>query len=101
VRRTYVGALVDPLQQQSLCAGKTFARSKVQALRFETSAFGERQVRIYPRDLRDSLQHKWTDGETCTLPPAASVRFKTLFNEDKTFPVSAVMQIQLPWTTAP
>jgi hypothetical protein len=99
-RRTYVGSLVGELSNQDLCAGKRFLKAKTQSLRFETSPFNDRQVRVYPRNSVDDTQHKWKAPEACRAPDGSpTIRLKTLDGTEKTFSVSDVMQIQMPWST--
>ena len=93
-----VGSLVGELSNQELCAGKKFFKAQTQSLRFETSPFNDRQVRVYPRNLPDDPRHKWKAAESCRATDGnPTIRLKTLDGTEKTFNVSDVMQIQLPW----
>jgi hypothetical protein len=105
VRRTFVGRLLTPLEKLGICAGNSFSEGAVHAIRLEDppaeGPSGERTLLIYYRNKMDQgIQRRLIMTRRCR--PQGELRIRTLTQgdkkeEDKTFPLSMVTQIQLKW----
>lgn len=98
VRRTYVGRLLTPLRELTLCVGQGgFQEAGVHAIRLgEPDDDGERRLLIYYRKQIDP-RTKQRLIQRLLCRPEGELRIRTLIHGDKTFPLSEVTQIQLRW----
>ncbi|HSK78473.1 MAG TPA: S8 family serine peptidase, partial [Thermoanaerobaculia bacterium] len=98
VRRTYVGKLLTPLRElEFFCDGPTFSEARVHAIRLgEPVDDGERQLLVYYRERMDNRTNRRLI-QSFSCRPEGELRIRTLMHGEKTFPLSEVTQIQLPW----
>jgi len=102
VRKTYVGKLLDPLQKLNICSGYFFSESQVQAIRLDGDNGPERRVRVFKKNDFDSQSGRRRVVEVGGCRPTGDLRMNVLVAGQlvagqKTFPLSSVTEIQLPW----
>lgn len=99
VRRTYVGKLLTPLHELTLCTGVGFQEAAVQAIRLgEPNDAQERSLLIYYRAKRSKpSQRRLIEALGLPCKPQGVLRLRTLTQGNKTFPLSEVTEIQLQW----
>jgi subtilase family protein len=101
VRRTYVGRLLTPLSDLTLCAGRRFQEAGVHAIRLgEPADDGERKLLVYYRERIDQrTKRRLIEQVPCR--PEGNLRISTLLHGEKIFPLAQVTQIQLRWLLGP
>jgi subtilisin family serine protease len=97
VRTTYVGKLLQPLQDLKICGGYSFRESQVQAIRLDAAPGSERNARVFKKNDFDPLTGRRRIVEIGGCRPEGELRIDSLIAGPKTFPLSSVTQIQLPW----
>ena len=100
VRRTYVGKLRERLQDLTICKGWPFFEGRVQAVRLDNDG-RDRTARVYLKNDYEvtggplSGRRKIQEVRSCRSE--GQLHFDALLAGQKTFPLSTITQIQLPW----
>ncbi|WP_083930276.1 S8 family serine peptidase [Methylovulum miyakonense] len=95
IRRTYVGKLTQPLNNLNLCT-VPLSGTAIQAIRLgDPKPNGERELRIFPKQKNPNTRLR--RAYTLQCKPEGEIKLESLLKGEKTFPISMVTQIQLPW----
>ena len=98
VRRTYVGKLSQLFKTLSFCQGHPFTENSYHAIRIgEPGPSGGRTVTLYPRAVDNVTQNRVPSDFSTQCKPSGELRMKTIFGEDKIFPLSRVTHVQATW----
>jgi hypothetical protein len=94
VRRTFVGDLITPLEQLSLC-GTSITPTEFQALRFESVGTTRRDIGFTRELEKNGRGFKQVQLVSCR--PMGTLRINDLISGEVELPLKDVTQILVPW----